>query len=112
MHNSLLIDRKSTLAIVHIYSPTAPTECELQIPPTPLTSSHTIIDASAFRPAGEPGKKFGKGSSGGSATDPGNQIQIDLTSLRDNAFEPATPYSTPDEIILNIVHAACEKLAE
>lgn len=34
MYNSLLIDRKSTLAIVHIYSPTAPKECELQIPPT------------------------------------------------------------------------------
>lgn len=48
---------------------------------------------------------------GGSATDPGNQIQIDLTALRYNAFEPATPYSTPDEIILNIVHAAYEKLA-
>lgn len=65
MHNSLLIDRKSTLAIVHIYSPTAPTECELQIPPpTPLTSSHTIIDASAFQPAGEPGKSLEKGQAG------------------------------------------------
>ncbi|KAJ5411479.1 uncharacterized protein N7487_005838 [Penicillium crustosum] len=63
-------------------------------------SSHPIIDASASRPAGEPEKKFGKGSSGGgSATDPRNQIQIDLTALRYNAFEPATPYSTPDDHI-------------
>lgn len=36
MYNSLLIDRKSTLAIVHIYSPTAPEECEFQIPPQRL----------------------------------------------------------------------------
>lgn len=35
MYNSLLIDRKSTFAIVHIYSPTAPKECELQITPPP-----------------------------------------------------------------------------
>lgn len=63
-----------------IYISNSPTnvKCKYPTPPT----SYSIIDASASRPAGEPEETLDRGQAGASTTDPGNQIQIDVTAPR------------------------------